>query len=35
MQSHLKDAYLRFASLLEAVEKAPGFPSLDPVEKKY
>ncbi len=34
MQSHLKDAYLRFASLLESVEKAPGFPSLDPVEKK-
>ena len=31
---NLQDAYFRFTKLLEAVEKAPGFPGLDDVERK-
>ncbi len=30
----LSDAYIRFTKFMEAVEKAPGFPLLDEVEKK-
>ena len=30
----LQDAYFRFTKLLEAVEKAPGFPGLDDLERK-
>jgi hypothetical protein len=30
----LSEAYIRFTKFMEAVEKAPGFPLLDEVEKK-
>ena len=31
---NLQDAYFRFTRLLEAAEKAPGFPRLDDIERK-
>ena len=32
--ANLQDAYFRFTKLCEAVEKAPGFPGLDDLERK-
>ena len=32
--SSLQDAYFRFARLLDTVEKAPGFPKLDDLERR-
>jgi DNA-binding MarR family transcriptional regulator len=32
--SSLQDAYFRFARLLDTLEKAPGFPQLDDLERK-